>query len=79
MASSQLEVVTGKEVSPVVSRSVGNRPRPDGGDREAAVVKKINGEGDGSLGVNQCCFVFGVHTPHIHMHIYLFIYFVLLK
>ena len=51
-------VLLGWVTSPVVSRSVGDRPRPNGGGREVAVVKEIDGEGGSSLEVNQFLFSF---------------------
>ena len=69
MVSRQPVVLFGLAISPVVSRSVGDRPRPDGGGREAAVVMETSGESGGSLEGNQCVFLFDDCTVPI-LYIY---------
>ena len=59
MASRQPVVLLGQVVSPVVSQSVRDRPRPDGRGRETAVVMETSGEDGGSLGSHQYYFCFG--------------------
>ncbi|KAL5583168.1 hypothetical protein UlMin_015610 [Ulmus minor] len=52
------KVVTGKEVSPVVSQSICDYPKPIIGPNGVAVAKEIDGEGGGSLEVNWIGFLF---------------------
>ena len=75
MASRQLAVLLGRVISPIVSRSVGDRHRPDGGGREVAVVVEMSGEGGGLIdGKWYGVSVHPIPDFDIYIYIYMFIF-----
>ena len=62
MASHQQGATIGKEVSPVVNRSISDYPKPIISPNGIAMANEMIGEGGELIGKNRFCFVGGVHT-----------------